>query len=297
MASRASLSLLLFGSGLLGAWGLSHLFVGDTLDMDGQLGADWSLEQEPQPVDGPGPDILITSTGGMGTSTFMAEMLRINPPLRLNHKDDADGLKHMPFQRLMQDNRTSAKMRDVKKIVYLHGALVRSVLSLDRRGYLPLQARKVRSAPLPSDARGSLYYPSLLEYAFGSNDHMQLEEHFISFWSQCQYPVAFVDVTRKAEDVGRLAQFLNVDAEELRNKLHMWDAELLSDNEKVALHYGVPRIVVDALERKFQNLTSKLSRLGALYIRRNEKGRGCAERPGSQAPGAVEPPLYRGAQS
>lgn len=229
-----------------------------------------------------GPDILITSTGGVGTTRFIREMFTVRPPLRLNHKDDIDHLKHAPFWKLLSDSRTARKMRDVKKIVYLHGDPVHGILSLARRGYLSIQARKVRTDPIPKGGR--LREASLQQLVDWDGDYLQLEEHFLSFFEQCQYPTAFVDVTRKTQEIEKLAAFLDVSEAELRSRLSPWSEPSqpkeeqtaassnrtvpeLREGQWLASHYNVSIDVVNGLERKYAGLKQTLSALGSLWIK------------------------------
>jgi len=242
-----------------------------------------------------GPDVLITSTGGVGTTRFIHEMFTVRPPLRLNNKDDLDHMKHAPFSKLLSDSRTAHKMRDVKKIVYLHGEPVRGILSLARRGYLGIQARKVRTDPVPK-GRG-LREASLQQLVDWEGDYLQLEEHFLSFFEQCQYPTAFVDVTRKTQEIEKLAAFLDVSEAELRSRLSPWsepgqpeeEHNASSSNrtlrerreaELLPSHYNVSQNLVNGLERKYAGLKQRMSALGPLQIKTGGPGAECPPQAG-----------------
>lgn len=271
----------------VGTMGLFHGF-GD-LTAEG-LQPRWDTDTRPpgQEADSAGPDILITSTGGVGTTKFIHEMFTVQPPLQLNSKDDLDHMKHAPFQKLLSDGRTAQRMRDVKRIVYLHGEPIRGILSLAHRGYLNIQARKVRTDPVPKGL--GPFAPSLQQLVEWDGDYLQLEEHFRSFFNQCQYPIVFVDVTKKTQEIEKLAAFLGVGAAELRKRLSPWrqrkrpieeettmdDLSKKQEREQMALHYNVSVALVDALERKYAGLKERLSALGALLVKPKGLGSECA---------------------
>lgn len=250
-------------------------------------------------ADGPGPDILISSTGGLGTTTFMQEMERVRPPLSLNHHADIDHLKHTPWRKIWQENSTATKMHDVKKIIYLHGEIIRSILSLARRGYMNPQARKIRTDPVPKGMGAD--YPTIQEYADLDGDYFQLENHFNGFWYQCQYPIAFVDVTKKTDHLQELGAWLGVDPDELTRRLTPWRTGDLQVAEKLAQRgslrrrsaqvanmtdalraaeaageldpvegahdYRMSAEILGKLQAKFAGFSTRLEKLGGLYIR------------------------------
>lgn len=245
-----------------------------------------------------GPDILITSTGGLGTTTFIREMRHalLSAHLTVNHHADTDGLKHVPYGQLLQQNGTAARMRDVKKIIYLHGDLIHGVLSMARRGYLNIQARKIRTDK--SHRRMGPTFPNLTEYAAEPNDYFQFEKHFEGFFEQCQYPIAFVDITKKTEHLGELADFLGASKSELEKWLSPWEASKISEKlaqKKVIREkrghdemredfagdpvsrgkvmreeehkYSVSKEVMESLKSKLLPVEHRLQKLGGLYIR------------------------------
>lgn len=236
-----------------------------------------------------GPEILITSTGGAGTTRFIDEMLKVRPQLRLNHKDDLDHMKHAPLQKLLADPRTAGKMRDVKRIIYLHAEPVRGILSLAHRHYLNMQAKKVRTDSVPK--RLGPKAPSLEQLLAWEGDFLQLEAHLRSFLEQCRFPVAFVDVTRKTRELKRLAAFLGVSKPELARRLSPWgagdarystfDRAEGSTEYSMAARYNVSLNIVRGLQKKYANLSTRLSKLGALFILQNTQETGCVARTGT----------------
>merc|ERR1719401_184355 len=207
----------------------------------------------------------------------MREMIAVRPPLRLNLPDDTDHLKHAPLRRLLSDGDTARRMRGVRKIVYLHGDPVHGVLSLARRGYLGMQARKVRTDPSPMRSCVACGSHGLQQLADSDGDYLQLEEHFLSFLEQCRYPTAFVDVTRKTQDIEKLAAFLGVGEAELRSRLSPWSEPSRPREEQehwLASHYNVSIDVVNGLERKYAGLKQRLSALGSLWIKAAGPGPG-----------------------
>lgn len=219
----------------------------------------------------PDIEILVSSFGGVGTTDFIRELHRLQPPLKLNQKDDLDHLKHRPFQKLLTDGTTKTKMGGIKKILYVYGEPVKSILSLAHRGYLNVQSRKVRTDPVPKHF--GQYYPTLEDLVSCDGDYLQLDRHFESFWSQCQYDIAFLDATRKMQEMPALARYLGTTKAELAKRLVPWNETPLSRRE-LAAHYNTTVDVVEGLTRKYANLSGRLSALPALLIK-HRRPEGC----------------------
>jgi len=247
----------------------------------------------------------ISSIGGSGTSSFMTEVQGVQPSLAVNSADDQDGLKHRPFgkaQALRRFGKDRA-LRRLKRIVYLHGDITHAILSLNRRGWLNVQADKVRSTGNPS-RRGSRGM-TLEKYAQTPGDEFfQVDKHFHSFKNQCKYDVAFLDITQKTDHMPELAAFLKIPESQLNVHLKPWGfshhienlmverkdysnyteakyvQELLEfQNKNIHLmeqntpewqsHYAnIPAWVFGALQEKFAGVTAEIQKLGGLHIQR-----------------------------
>merc|ERR1719356_938884 len=96
--------------------------------------------------------------------------------------------------------------------------------------------------------------------------------------------MAFVDVTRKTQEIEKLAAFLGVSEAELRSRLSPWSEPSqpkeeqtaassnrtlpeLREGQWLASHYNVSIDVVNGLERKYAGLKQTLSALGSLLIK------------------------------
>jgi len=160
----------------------------------------------------------VSSFGGVGTTGFMTEIGRIRPPPSMNDHTDKDCVKHVPYPML--------RLRETPgRIVYLHGDPLRAVLSLDGRGWFLRQAKKLRVDPLP--VRGK-FPETLQDYLASKYDFLQLEQHFDSFRTQCEVPVAFLRISEKTDHNEELAAFLNVSVAEVRRVLKPWRKEKMA---------------------------------------------------------------------
>jgi hypothetical protein len=162
--------------------------------------------------------VHVTSFGGVGTTSFMHELGRIRPPLSMNDPIDTDCVKHVPYRR-------AVSRETPQKIVYLHGDPLRAILSLDGRGWFLQQARKLRVDPLPSHGR---YPETLQEYLDTKGDFLQLDQHFDSFFTQCEVPVAFLRISEKKDHDEELAAFLNTTVAMVRRVLRPWRREKMT---------------------------------------------------------------------
>jgi len=180
--------------------------------------------------------LLIVSTGGVGTTEFMHEVgaayKEIQSPLVINDVNDTDGLKHRPFPVLQGRQDIMSK---VKKILYIHGPLLHSMLSLERRGYLAEQLNKVRTDaphyPLQSRKFVNNTVPRTLKaYTSYDEDYGQFAKHYAGYLKQCNFSVAFLDLTRKTDHVDSLAAFLDLPAPILRRHLTPWRGEAVKSS-------------------------------------------------------------------
>jgi len=251
----------------------------------------------------------ISSIGGSGTSSFMTEVQGVQPPLAVNAADDQDGIKHCPFgiaQALRGKYGKAHALTRLKRIVYLHGDITHAILSLNRRGWLNIQADKVRSTGNVRLHPTRGHKATTLErYAQTPGDELfQVDKHFHSFKDQCKYDVAFLDITQKTDHMPELAAFLGVPESQLNVHLKPWGfshhienlmverkdysnyteakyvQELLEfQNKNIHLmeqntpewqsHYAnIPAWVFAALQEKFAGVTAEIQKLGGLHIQR-----------------------------
>lgn len=158
------------------------------------------------------PKVLISSFGGVGTSSFMRELSKLDPPLAINDVRNRDGLKHLPYDRLVVEH--AADMDSIERILYIYGDPSHAVLSHYRRGFAKEQANETRSEPMKWK-----FPPTVERYASTRYDAFQFQRHFDSFLQQCDRPIAFLRIAEKTDHVDGLAAFLSVDRSELQKAL------------------------------------------------------------------------------
>ena len=190
------------------------------------------------------PKLLIISAGGIGTTTAISEFHKI-PELESNCPNDSDGLKHLPFNRLVADH--AEQLKDVKRILYLWGNPMHAVASLYRRGYQVTQAMKTRSEPFPdgshSKAASERAVPRTIEaYAASKYDIFQMQKHIESYLTNrndtsFRPGLAFLQMERKTEHLDKLAHFLGVPRLSLKNHMSSWEtacrAELADEEARL----------------------------------------------------------------
>ena len=155
----------------------------------------------------------VTSFGGVGTSALMLALSAAGAAI--NSGGDCDGVKHLPFGRLMREKASHMlKNPPVSRILYVYDDPTDAVMSLFRRGYNWDQLDKTRS-DLPAPASPE----TLQEYAEREDDPFQFEAHFDSFATQRAYPIAFVQQSRALQHAGDLADFLQLNGTRLRAQL------------------------------------------------------------------------------
>jgi len=160
--------------------------------------------------------VHVTSIGGVGTTGFMEELKQMSPRIVTNDPIDNDQIKHVPYSKLIGS--ASFRRGKPQKIVYMYGDPTRAIMSLDRRGWFMIQARKTRSDPFPHPFPKNLkqYVDDMQEEFF------QFEKHFDSYYQQCDMPVAFLRATEKTDHIKELAEFLEVNSTEARRVLVPW---------------------------------------------------------------------------
>ena len=155
----------------------------------------------------------VTSFGGVGTSALMVALSAAGAAI--NSGGDCDGVKHLPFGRLMREKASHMlKNPPVSRILYVYDDPTDAVMSLFRRGYNWDQLDKTRS-DLPAPASPE----TLQEYAEREDDPFEFEAHFDSFARQRTYPIAFVQQSRALQHAGDLADFLQLNGTLLRSQL------------------------------------------------------------------------------
>lgn len=226
-----------------------------------------------------GVKVHVASIGGSGTTAFMAELADVEPPIITNDIDDNDHIKHAPYSLLIKSRFFMVENPDM--IVYLYGSPVRAIMSLDRRGYLVTQAHKTRTDPFPQIAPENITALAFNE----DNDFLQIEKHFDSYYNQCDYPVAFLNIAEKTDHVEQLAHFLRTNATELRRVFVPWhlrtpsariavsSQELLDDiydpDEVLPSAHdykSVPDDVKLALDRKLSRVIGKFDALNGFKL-------------------------------
>ena len=155
----------------------------------------------------------VASFGGVGTSALMIALAAAGAAI--NSGGDCDGMKHLPFGRLMREKASHMlKNPPVARILYVYDDPTDAVMSLFRRGYNWDQLDKTRSE-LPAPASPE----TVREYADRADEPFQFEAHFDSFATQRAYPIAFVQQSRVLQHSGDLADFLQLNGTLLRAQL------------------------------------------------------------------------------
>ena len=190
------------------------------------------------------PKLLIISAGGIGTTTAISEFHKI-PELEANCPSDSDGLKHLPYNRLVADH--GKQLTDVTRILYLWGNPMHAVASLYRRGYQVTQAMKTRSEPFPdgslSKTASERAVPRTIDaYAASKYDIFQMQKHIESYLTNrndtsFKPALAFLQMERKTEHLDKLAHFLGVPRLALKNHMSSWEtacrAELADEETRL----------------------------------------------------------------
>jgi len=197
----------------------------------------WSRKAEAETVSHRTSELRIhvTSIGGVGTTGIMEEMKQMSPPIVTNDPIDNDQIKHVPYSKLV--GMAGFNRERPQKVVYLYGDPTRAIMSLDRRGWFMIQARKTRTDPFPHP-----FPKNLKQYVDDAQeDFFQFEKHFDSYYQQCDMPVAFLRATEKTDHISELAEFLEVNSTEARRVLQPWKpaaSALQLEEEVVPLEFN-----------------------------------------------------------
>lgn len=140
-------------------------------------------------------DVVVISPGGVG-STLLIDQL--GPHLRVNSRDDADHLKHLP--------RLPDRFPDRLKIIFVHGDVEDVVRSIDRRGWTARHGSKLASV-------GSV----LASGPAQTEALRRAVERQIDWFERCDRPgllrVRYEELWDRLDEI---AAFLGIDAETFR---------------------------------------------------------------------------------
>ncbi|CAK0910589.1 unnamed protein product [Prorocentrum cordatum] len=213
------------------------------------------VESDNELAEPPRLRLHVSSIGGVGTTSMMHELNRLNPPIATNHHSDLDRIKHIPFGDKIRKSAPD-------KILYIYGDPVHAVISLDRRGWFHHQAMKVRSDPWPTGLSKATGMTNLSQWLDDpGDDFLQLERHFGSFYHQCEFPVAFLLINEKTEHLDELAAFLETDKTQVARVLHEWKPERITADthpEPSTLDYDGLK---DRIAEKLKGIISKFKAL------------------------------------
>lgn len=199
------------------------------------------------------PKLLIVSAGGIGTTTTLSEFHKI-PKLSTstNCPGDNDGLKHLPFDRLVKEH--ADQLKSVKRILYLWGDPLHAVASLYRRGFHVMQATKTRSEPFADGtfskkASATMTPKTIEEYAKSHSDVFQMMKHIQSYLAAgngtFSPAIAFLQMERKTDHLDKLAHFLNVPRSQLKKHLTPWSTARRREFDEVQ---GMARATANGVE-------------------------------------------------
>jgi|GEM_PF-61610 len=149
-------------------------------------------------------DVIICSSGGVGTSFFMDFVQKYK---YINSPSDIDGLKHL-------DQPPTGKTKQNFKALYIFGDPLNAVVSLFRRNYQQPHSCKLLANYL--DIEPIARYCSLEEYVNEGIDRLKLEQHFDN-WSNAQvnYPIMLVKYETMWEHLPEIFDFLEIPTSEI----------------------------------------------------------------------------------
>lgn len=143
-------------------------------------------------------DVCVVSYGGVGCTALMDVLSRF---LRVNSKDDKDGLKHKNSPEL-----PIYKGSKIKRVIYVYNNPMNAVLSLFRRHYQRAQHKKLTGKKAPDNL-------TLEKYVESGTDMFQMERHFKN-WAQgsTKFPILFVNSQHlyKPPVLRRIMRFLKI---------------------------------------------------------------------------------------
>jgi hypothetical protein len=147
-------------------------------------------------------EFCVVSAGGVATTQLLAHFAERHA---VNCRRDGDNLKHLPVP--------AVSFNPAFRYIYVFGDPVPSVISLFRRGFHILQARKLqrcRSGPPPD-----LHMP-IRQFAAGGGDLFGFERHFDNYYERhLIHPTLFVRYERLWENLDKICDFLGVEESEI----------------------------------------------------------------------------------
>jgi hypothetical protein len=143
-------------------------------------------------------EFCVVSAGGVATTQLLAYF---QGRYAANSLCDADSLKHLPIP--------AVSFNPFFRCVYLFGDPVPAVISLFRRGYHALQARKLRRGCGGSSMESCL---RIEEYATGGRDLFGFEAHFDNYFQRhLVHPTLFIRYESLWDHLPTLRAFLHLE--------------------------------------------------------------------------------------
>jgi hypothetical protein len=146
-------------------------------------------------------EFCVVSAGGVATTLLLTHFKERHS---VNCLKDGDSLKHLPVP--------AVSFNPSFRFIYVFGDPVPSIVSLFRRGFQTLQARKMRRG-IPGPAP-ELHIP-LEKYAAGGRDLFGFERHFDNYYERhLIHPTLFVRYETLWENLDAIRDFLDCNADE-----------------------------------------------------------------------------------
>lgn len=143
-------------------------------------------------------DVCVVSYGGVGCTALMTVLSKF---IRVNNKDDKDGLKHKNSPEL-----NIYKGSKIKRVIYVYNNPMNAVLSLFRRHYQRAQHKKLTGRKAPEGL-------TLKQYVESGIDMFEMEQHFNN-WAQgsTKFPILLVNSKHlyKPPVLRRIMRFLKI---------------------------------------------------------------------------------------
>lgn len=149
-------------------------------------------------------NVLVVSPGGMGCTFTIKALGALG--LTMNDHRDGDGLKHH-FDPL--DSRYSVFSPD--RVIYIWNDPLTAVMSLNRRGWLTEQRRKL-TGRIDECYLGDLWNETISR----GRDSYGIEDHFVRWSQQRVWTTCFIDFRHLRTERDRIAIFLNLPSRVLK---------------------------------------------------------------------------------
>jgi len=191
-------------------------------------------------------EFCVVSAGGVATTQLLAHFVGRRT---VNSPRDEDSLKHLPVP--------GVSFNPAFRYIYLFGDPVPAIVSLFRRGYHTLQARKLqRGFPGP---RPGLRM-TIDEYAAGGRDLFGFERHFDNYFERhLIHPTLFLRYEALWENLPAIGDFLQTDEDEFSG----FAPRCRRSSEKCA---PAPA-VLDQLRAIYKPFTKRLDALPDTFVR------------------------------